>query len=98
MMDQLQAVRSGQWKLHLELSSKPGSRKDLSQKRPMRLINLSQDLQEKLDVSAQHPDIVKRLLAWADKAREDLGDTGRKGAGQRKGGWVENPTPRVLIK
>ncbi|MCP4263880.1 MAG: sulfatase [Planctomycetes bacterium] len=98
MMDQLQAVRSGQWKLHLELSSKPGAREGLSQKRPMRLINLSQDIQEKLDVSAQHPDIVKSLLAWADKAREDLGDAGRKGTGQRKAGWVKNPTPRVLIQ
>jgi arylsulfatase A len=97
MVDQLQAVRCGQWKLHLELNSKPGSHEGRDQKRPMRLINLSQDLQEKYDVSAQHPDIVKRLLTWADKAREDLGDTGRKGSGQRQAGWVKNPTPRALI-
>jgi arylsulfatase A len=97
MVDQLQAVRCGQWKLHLELNSKPGSNEGRDQKRPMQLINLSKDLQEKHDVSAQHPDIVKRLLAWADKAREDLGDTGRKGSGQRQAGWVKNPTPRVLI-
>ncbi|MCP4611174.1 MAG: sulfatase [Planctomycetes bacterium] len=97
MVDQLQAVRCGQWKLHLDLNSKAGSNEGRNQKRPMRLINLSQDLQEKHDVSAQHPDIVKRLLIWADKAREDLGDTGRKGSGQRKAGWVRDPTPRELI-
>ncbi len=97
MVDQLQAVRCGQWKLHLELNIKPGSNEGRNQKRPMRLINLSQDLQEKHDVSAQYPDIVKRLLAWAEKAREDLGDIGHKGSGQRQAGWVKNPTPRVLV-
>jgi arylsulfatase A len=98
MVDQLQAVRCGQWKLHLELSSKPGSHEVRARKRPMRLIDLDDDLQEKRDVSAQHPDVVKRLLTWAKRAREDLGDAGRRGSGQRQAGWAKTPTPRLLVK
>ena len=98
MMDQLQAVRSGPWKLHLELTNKPGSGKRLDSKRPLRLINLNEDLQEKKNVSDQYPAIVKRLLSFAEKARYELGDTGIKGSGRRKAGWINNPTPRLLIK
>ena len=96
MVDQLQAIRMGSWKLHLELDSKPRSRENRTQRRGQFLINLDRDLQEKHDVSAKHSDIVKKLLTWADRAREDLGDAGRPGSGQRQAGWVEHPTPRVL--
>jgi arylsulfatase A len=94
LVDQLQAVRSGQWKLLLVLDDIPGTR---SRKRPMRLIDLSRDLREEHDVSALHPDVVQRLLACAEDARNELGDTGRRGAGQRRAGWVEQPTPRILL-
>jgi len=67
------------------------------QKRPLRLIDLSSDLQEKNDVSAQHPDIVKRLLTLADRIRDELGDTGRMGSGQRPAGRVKQPTARLLM-
>jgi hypothetical protein len=45
---------------------------------------------------AERPDVVARLLALSDKAREDLGDEGREGRNQRPAGWVEHPTPRLL--
>ncbi len=96
MADQLQAVRSGRWKLHLELAQGATAREIRDRRRPMRLIDLHEDLQEKRDVSARHPDVVRRLTAYADQARADLGDAGRRGAGQRRAGWVERPTPRVL--
>jgi hypothetical protein len=40
--------------------------------------------------------VVQKLLGLAELAREDLGDLGHAGAGQRPAGWVEYPTPRVL--
>jgi arylsulfatase A len=97
MVDQLQAVRCGRWKLQLELDTKPGSREMRDQKRSLRLIDLSSDLQEQNDVSAQHPDVVKRLLALAAQMRDELGDAGRTGSGQRPAGWVKRPTPRLLL-
>jgi len=65
---QLGAVRSGQWKLILE-------RKREKKTIPAALYNLQQDIGETRDVSAQHPAIVRRLAAVADKIREDIGDS-----------------------
>jgi arylsulfatase len=49
------------------------------------LYDLRNDPGETRDVSAEHPEVVKRLEALAEKARADLGDaiTGRKGTGLR---------------
>jgi hypothetical protein len=39
-------------------------------------------------VAADNPEVVKRLLGYAEKARDDMGDalTGRKGKGTREPG------------
>ena len=42
------------------------------------------------------PEVVARLTALAQKAREDLGDLNRPGKNQRPAAMVENPTPRVM--
>lgn len=49
-------------------------------------------------MSAQHPDVVKRLLALADAIRDEIGDVDRPGRGQRPAGWVENPQPLLPDK
>jgi hypothetical protein len=45
---------------------------------------------EKTDVAAQHPEVVKDLLVFAEKCRDELGDalTDRKGKGTREPGRV----------
>lgn len=96
MVDQLQAVRQGNWKLHLELENTVGARQGQDQFRPLRLIDLSEDLKEEHDLSSQHPEVVQNLLQLAERAREDLGDAGLPGPGRRRAGWVDDPTPRVL--
>jgi arylsulfatase len=55
------------------------------------LYNLEDDPGETHDVAAAHPDVVKRLSALAEEAREDLGDSlvGRPGRGVRPPGRVE---------
>ncbi|MCP3690939.1 MAG: arylsulfatase, partial [Planctomycetaceae bacterium] len=60
-----------------------------------KLFNLATDIHEDTNLATAKPDVVKRLLALAEKARQDLGDTGRPGAGQRKAGWVEKAAPRL---
>ncbi len=93
-MDQLQAVRSGNWKLHLQYDIK---KKSQTTKAPLKLYDLNADIGETNNVADQHPDVVNRLISLAKKARDDLGDVGRKGKNQRPAGWVENPRPLLRV-
>jgi arylsulfatase A-like enzyme len=95
-MDQLQAVRSGPWKLYLPLAE---GRIDLRQRvQPIeaRLVNLLCDEAESKNVAAQHPQVVAKLLALAEEARRDLGDGRKRGSGQRAAGRVAVARPREL--
>ena len=94
-MDQLQAVRSGPWKLYLPLKSKRGNLSNKREPSPLRLFNVREDVSEEHEVSAQHPDIVTRLTRLAEAARREIGDDNQPGSGQRAAGHVENPTARV---
>jgi arylsulfatase A len=57
----------------------------------LELYDLEADRGETHNVAADHPDVVERLQALVEKAREDLGDdlTKREGAGRRPAGRVE---------
>ncbi len=97
--EQLQAVRSGPWKLYLPLAKKlrslGGSLEGAVSARA-ELYDLRADIHEDYEVSAEHPDIVQRLLALAENARADLGDIDRVGANQREAGWVDAPRPQLM--
>jgi arylsulfatase A len=100
----LEAVRSGQWKLHFphayrSLAGKPGSGGKpgpyVQKKIGLALFDLENDIGETTDVAAEHPDVVKRLQALAQKARDDLGDsaTKQKGKNRRPPGQLEKNEP-----
>lgn len=80
--EQLQAVRSGKWKLHLP-------RED----QPLRLYDLDADVAESRDLAAGNGPVVERLTALAERARQDLGDGDREGENQRPAGMVITPQP-----
>ena len=93
----LQAVRSGRWKLHFPHGYRTlNGRKGGSGGRPVRyhqaktglaLYDLETDMGEKDNVADQHPDVVKRLKEFGERAREELGDRKRrKGRGVRPAG------------
>jgi arylsulfatase len=99
--NQLQAVVSGdgRWKLQLPhtyrtLAGRPGGQGGTPAPYEPRkveraeLYDLANDISEAADVSVEHPDIVKRLQAEAEKARQELGDslTKRQGTGAREPG------------
>lgn len=88
----LQAVRSGNWKLFI---SRRGTRKEKKDNVPTSpiLYNLANDIGEKKNVAAGNPEVVKRLQALIEKAREDLGDGARPGKNTRKPGFVQNAKP-----
>ncbi len=116
---ELQAIRSGPWKLHLEhdyltvggetrSDGKPAGFGQLQPKgmdlsgvagiasrhgyaivrQPQALYQLDDDPAESIDVAAENPEVVKRLLAIADAARKTLGDsiTGVQGSEIRPSG------------
>jgi len=95
-MDQLQAVRSGPWKLNLPLQRKYTNLSRKTAPAKLELYDVRQDVGETQEVSARHPDVVRRLLALAEAARCDLGDLDQVGRGQRPVGWVDKPKPLVL--
>ena len=99
--NQLQAVLSGdgRWKLQLPhtyrtLDGQPVAKGGVPAKYRQRkleqaeLYDLQNDVSETTNVAAMNPEIVKRLDAFAEIAREDLGDalTNRAGTGVRGAG------------
>jgi len=93
-MDQLRAVRSGKWKLYLQLDQEDVVGQEVDASQP-RLFDLSTDLTESRDVAAENRAVVDRLIRLAERARDDLGDRGRHGKNQRPAGWVAQPLPQV---
>jgi arylsulfatase A-like enzyme len=95
-MEQLQAVRSGDWKLYLPVETKWQNLRGPGKPAEAALYDLKNDLRETTNLAAARPEVVARLLELADQARVELGDAGRRGKGQREPGWVENPQPQLL--
>ena len=89
--DQLQAVRSGKWKLHLPRDTRRRGKKGKVRRLPLRLFDLESDIGEENNIASDHPDVVKRLQAFAARARTDLGDRKRPGKNQRPAGRAKNP-------
>ena len=87
-MNDLEAVRSGKWKLHF---AKRG--KELHA-----LYDLDNDISETTDVSADYPDVVLCLQTHAEWARTSLGDARleRVGNDLRPIGRVTNPKPLTV--
>jgi arylsulfatase A len=82
--DQLEAVRSGRWKLFVARDRQPITE----------LYDLDADPAEAHDVAAVRPDVVEQLQIHAARARQELGDsvTGVQGAARRPVGEVSEPT------
>lgn len=88
----LQAVREGNWKLHLPRtaqdqpfwSKKPDKTKGFVTLKEAQLFNLQSDVGEKQNIANRNPEIVARLLKQADAIRAELGDVRTTGTDQRK--------------
>jgi len=82
---EMQAVRSGPWKLHVARGGSIAPE----------LYDLADDIAESNNVADKHPDVVARLRTLIDAGREDLGDAaeGIEGRNVRPIGRVENARP-----
>lgn len=81
----LEALRSGPWKLHFPHGYRtmrgraPGAdgvpgKYDYGVRTGLELYNLDDDIGETTDVADEHPEVMARLQRLADEMREDLGD------------------------
>ena len=92
---QLQAVRVGNWKLHIprEADKKWGhyskAEDDIAIDSPQ-LFNLAEDIGESTNRANEYPDIVAQLMEHVDRARKDIGDYDRIGENAR----FFDPEPR----
>ncbi|MEM0967944.1 MAG: sulfatase [Verrucomicrobiota bacterium] len=96
---QLQAIRYGDWKWHLPLAQtypRWTSTEITGEGRSGKLVNLAKDLGETKNVEAQHPEVMAQMRAFAQKARETLGDEEKVGTERRLPLDLETSAPMVL--
>jgi arylsulfatase A len=89
---ELQAVRMGDWKLHLPhtypsmnqgeagADGKPGKAKP--SKIELALFNLREDRSESMNLAKEHPEVVEKISKLAEAMRQELGDSASKTTGK----------------
>ena len=98
-VNSLEALRSGKWKLELprtyqSLNGRPGGhggkpvRYDMLKVHGPELYDLNVDPGQKHNVAEKYPEVLAKMLAYAEQAREELGDdlTDHEGSGRREPG------------
>ena len=102
----LEAIRSGRWKMHLPHGYRSMGNREVGRdgiptqynygvRTDLVLYDLETDPGETTDVSDRYPEVMERMLAIAESARADLGDrlTEREGAGRREPGRIPEGEP-----
>jgi len=96
--DELQAVRSGKWKLFVPLPE-PTNRHPhfgtAGSSDPL-LFDLEADVASQHNLASRHPQVVERLMRLAARARTELGGRSALGSGRRPRGQVADPQPALL--
>ncbi|MEO1011898.1 MAG: sulfatase [Bacteroidota bacterium] len=96
----LEAVRSGKWKLHVPHSYKKiiqsdegnaHGRKGIASEIGLSLFDLSIDIGEQNNVAEDNPKVVAALLRRIEVMKQDLGDDEFSGNGKRPCGFVTAP-------
>ncbi|MEP3478795.1 MAG: sulfatase [Fuerstiella sp.] len=90
-VNELQAVRSGKWKLHLKDPNVKGKGRQEKNAKPT-LYDLEADIAEKVNVIDEHPKVAERLQRLVDTFKQELSDNIRPAA------FVEKPKPLTMKK
>ena len=96
--ENLQAVRVGDWKLHLPRKKKQIPFWAIKKQKPIekaQLYNLASDISESSDVAIDNPALVVEMLALADATRLKLGEFMQRGSEQRATGTLFPEVPII---
>jgi len=97
--ENLQAVRQGDWKLHLPRTQAQmpfwDKNKVFNNADQPALYHLGSDQGETTDVAAENPDVVRQLQALAARTRKELGEFMERGQGQRPTGSLFPNAPVI---
>jgi arylsulfatase A-like enzyme len=97
--ENLQAVRRGDWKLHLPRKQEQlpfwEKNKEFSNLQHPVLYNLRVDQGESRDVAGANPEVVKQMFRLAGDVRKELGEYMRRGSGQRATGSIISEAPVI---
>lgn len=97
--ENLQAVRRGDWKLHLprKMEQIPfwDRNKGFCKLTQPVLYNLRTDQGESQDVAGANPDLVRQMLGLAQEMRKELGEYMQRGKAQRPTGSISPGAPVI---
>ncbi|UDQ97010.1 sulfatase [Lentisphaerota bacterium WC36G] len=100
-VNQLQAVRHGDWKLYLPLKERYIRFVGKHKNTVVELYNLRKDIAESKNVAAENPEIVTQLMKLADDMINDIGSgvgkNSRQGKNVRSAGYVKYPQPLLKL-
>ena len=97
--ENLQAIRRGEWKLHLPRSTEQlpfwDKNKAFANLRQPILYNLHSDNAESTNVADGNPEVVRQMMELADSARQNLGEFMHRGQAQRPTGSIFSDGPVI---
>jgi arylsulfatase A-like enzyme len=97
--ENLQAIRRGEWKLHLPRSAEQlpfwDKNKAFANLQNPVLYNLRTDEAESTDVAADHPEVVREMMKLTDTVRVNLGEYMQRGSEQRPTGSLLPDVPVI---
>ncbi|MDP0492408.1 MAG: sulfatase [Verrucomicrobiota bacterium JB023] len=94
--ENLQAVRVGDWKLHVPRTKEQIPFWAQSKQKPIkapRLFNLAQEPAEETDLANDHPERVAEMMSLVERTREKLGEFRQRGSEQRPTGTLFPEVP-----
>ncbi|MEC5127011.1 sulfatase [Verrucomicrobiales bacterium BCK34] len=94
--ENLQAVRVGDWKLHLPRTAEQIPWWGRKLQKPItipQLYNIEAEAGETVDLAAEHPEQVSEIMALAVEVRKRLGEFGQRGSEQRPTGTLFPEVP-----
>ncbi len=96
-LDQLQAIRTPEWKLYLQNDFHKNMWNLKTKKVNMKLYNLANDITEENELSVKYPDTVQKLEVFKKIAIRQIGNENIKGSEYRPSGYVAKPVPLLKI-
>lgn len=90
-LDQLQAIRTQDWKLYLQNDHHKNMWNLKTKKVELKLFNIKNDISEENELSVKYPDTVKTMKVFEKMAMRHIGNENLKGAECRPAGYFAKP-------